>query len=425
MMKYRGKKVLGALLGACLMSVLASGAAFAATKSISSVSIRVGTNAEAGDTLDSITIIEDSLEPQEDETYAATNSTKYYIRDAEWITSEDRYLSIGDEPKMRLYLYVADDDYAFRGSYGSRNVSVKGGTYVSSRRSSDELEVVVRLNGIKGEYAAPSDASWRDSGYGRAVWNQDQDEDDDYYKAVSSDYYDVYLYRGSTKVKELEDYKGTSYNFYPYMTKKGTYYYKVRSVPHTEEEKKYGKKSEWMESDEMYIDEEHVSDGTGQVNDSGIGGAVGATGQVGWIQSGNTWYYRYPDGTYQQDAWLKLGDIWYLFDSSGAMLTGWQTKNGYTYYLQDSGAMLTGWIKAGDYWYYLNTLQDGGVEGAMRTGWLNYKDKMYYLLSSGAMAEGWTQVDGNWYYFYPGVGYKAVDTYVDTFYVNADGIWRK
>ena len=71
---------------------------------------------EAGDTLDSITIIEDSLEPQEDETYAATNSTKYYIRDAEWITSEDRYLSIGDEPKMRLYLYVADDDYAFRGN---------------------------------------------------------------------------------------------------------------------------------------------------------------------------------------------------------------------------------------------------------------------------------------------------------------------
>ena len=41
------------------------------------------------------------------------------------------------------------------------------------------------------------------------------------------------------------------------------------------------------------------------------------------------------------------------------------------------------------------------------------------------MAEGWTQVDGNWYYFYPGVGYKAVDTYVDTFYVNADGIWKK
>ena len=39
MMKHRGKKVLGALLGACLMSVLASGAAFAATKSIDRKSV--------------------------------------------------------------------------------------------------------------------------------------------------------------------------------------------------------------------------------------------------------------------------------------------------------------------------------------------------------------------------------------------------
>ena len=32
----------------------------------------------------------------------------------------------------------------------------------------------------------------------------------------------------------------------------------------------YGQKSEWLDSDEVYIDEEHVSDGTGQVDGNGI-----------------------------------------------------------------------------------------------------------------------------------------------------------
>ena len=72
------------------------------------------------------------------------------------------------------------------------------------------------------------------------------------------------LYRGSSEVKRLKEYKGTSYNFYPYMTREGTYSFKVRTVPGTETEKKYGKNSDWTESDEMYIDERHVSDGKGQ-----------------------------------------------------------------------------------------------------------------------------------------------------------------
>ena len=32
-------------------------------------------------------------------------------------------------------------------------------------------------------------------------------------------------------------------------------------------------------------------------------------------------------------------------------------------------------------------------------------------------------VPGNWYYFYPGQGNKAVNTTIDTFYVNQQGIW--
>lgn len=417
-MKSGARKFWGMILAIGLLISSVPTTTFAATKVISSVVLRVGVNVEAGDYLPESIDEESDTETHSDNAYVGSSSTKYYIRDAEWATMQNRELAVGDRPRMRIYLWANDYEYAFRGSYSSSNVTIKGGTLVSVKRvSSDELEVVVAVNGIKGQYEAPTSASWRSSGYGKAVWNED-----DYSKKYSSGYYDVYLYRGSTIVKKLEEFQGTSYDFYPYMTKAGTYSYKVRSVPHTADQKTYGKKSEWQESDEIYIDEQHVSDGRGQVDGNGVSVS---TGQVGWVRADNAWYYRYPDGSYQSNSWLQVGGVWYLFDANGRMMTGWQTRDGLTYYLQDDGAMYTGWIKAGDLWYYLNQLADGGVEGAMRTGWLTKDGKTYYLRSDGSMAEGWTQVDGNMYYFYPGYGYKATNTTIDTFRVDADGIWRK
>lgn len=169
------------------------------------------------------------------------------------------------------------------------------------------------------------------------------------------------------------------------------------------------------------MDESHVSDGSGQTDGNG---SSSSTSQVGWILDGGTWYYKYPDGTYQKNAWLKVLDKWYLFDSSGKMLTGWQTRNGQTYYLKDAGDMYVGWIKGGEKWYYLNPTP-GDLEGAMCKGWIDVSGKIYYMDGNGAMLEGWQKVDDNWYYFYPQSGHKATNTYIDSFYVDGNGIWRK
>lgn len=253
-MKITRGRTLALLLALCLAVVGTPSAAFGATKPITSISVRVGTDSEAGDFLnENITLFTDTTETQSG-TYAATNSARYYVRDAEWLTSTRDELAVGDEPKMKLYLDIEDSDYSFRGNYSAGNVTVKGGTFVSARKSSSgDLELTVKLSGIKGIYRAPSDAVWRDSGYGQAMWTMGE-EDEEEEKRVSSGYYDVYLYRGSSIVKKLEDYKGTTYNFYPYMTKKGTYKFKVRTVPHTEAEKKYGTRSDWTESDEVYLE---------------------------------------------------------------------------------------------------------------------------------------------------------------------------
>lgn len=384
--------------------------AFAAAKTISSVTVYVGLEElEAGDTLPS----ETSFTTTEGTgNYVYTNNSRYEVTDLDWVTSDSKEMKIGSEPKMKATLRATDsDEYAFKGGYQSSNVSIKGGTYVSSSRSgTDTLYVTFTFNPVKGTYDSPEDAYWRDSGYGTARWSSPDN---------GSDAYDVYLYRGSTIVKKVEGLKATTYNFYPYMTKAGTYTFKVRTVPYTDSEKKYGKKSDWTESDEVYLPEENVSDGTGQDSDTP------ASGEVGWIKNSNNWYYRYPDGTYIKNTWSKINDKWYLFDANGAMATGWQQKNSLWYYLDNDGAMFTGWVKSNNKWYYLNPSTSSGVEGAMVTGWINYNNKWYYADSTGVMQEGWIQVDGNWYYFYPGDGSKAVSTTISGFPVDANGIWHK
>jgi glucan-binding YG repeat protein len=382
----------------------------AAVKTITSVTIYAGLEElDSGDTLPS----ESSFKTDGGTgNYVYSNNDKYEVSDLNWITSDTKEMKVGSEPKMKVTLRATNsDDYAFKGGYQSSNVSIKGGTYVSSSRSgSDTLYVTFTFKPVKGTYDSPQDAYWRDSGYGNAKWSSVDN---------SSGAYDVYLYRGSSIIKKVEKLKATSYNFYPYMTKAGTYSYKVRTVPYTESEQKYGKNSEWTESDEVYVPQEKVSDGSGQ-DDSAV-----SNGQVGWIKTGNIWYYRYPDGTYQKNNWAKINNKWYLFDSNGGMVTGWQQRNNIWYFLNSDGAMTTGWIVSNNKWYYLNPSTTSGVEGGMITGWINYNNKWYYTDSTGVMQEGWRQVDGNWYYFYPGEGSKAVNTTISGFPVDGNGIWRK
>ncbi len=382
----------------------------AAVKTITSVTIYAGLEELAsGDTLPS----ESSFKTDGGTgNYVYSNNDKYEVSDLNWITSDTKEMKVGSEPKMKVTLRATNsDDYAFKGGYQSSNVSIKGGTYVSSSRSgSDTLYVTFTFKPVKGTYESPQDADWRDSGFGNAKWSSVDN---------SSGAYDVYLYRGSSIIKKVEKLKATSYNFYPYMTKAGTYSFKVRTVPYTESEQKYGKNSEWTESGEVYVPQEKVSDGSGQ-DDSAV-----SNGQVGWIKTGNIWYYRYPDGTYQKNNWAKINNKWYLFDSNGGMVTGWQQRNNIWYFLNSDGAMTTGWTVSNNKWYYLNPSTTSGVEGGMITGWINYNNKWYYTDSTGAMQEGWRQVDGNWYYFYPGEGSKAVNTTISGFPVDGNGIWRK
>ena len=105
-----------------------------------------------------------------------------------------------------------------------------------------------------------------------------------------------------------------------------------------------------------------------------------------WIQSNGRWWYKHADGSYTTNDWEKINGVWYRFDNSGWMQTGW-VKDGSWYYLDGSGAMKIGWLKDNGSWYYL---QDSG---AMKTGWMKVSGKWYYAYSSGALAINTTTPD--------------------------------
>ena len=135
-----------------------------------------------------------------------------------------------------------------------------------------------------------------------------------------------------------------------------------------------------------------------------------------WVQSGSRWWYKHADGSYTTNGWEKINGVWYRFDNSGWMQTGW-VKDSNWYYLDGSGAMKTGWIKDNGSWYYLQS------SGAMKTGWFTVSGSWYYLQDSGAMKTGWMKVSGKWYYAYSSGALAINTTTPDGYRVNYNGEW--
>ena len=131
---------------------------------------------------------------------------------------------------------------------------------------------------------------------------------------------------------------------------------------------------------------------TGNTNNGG----PGVTGSTGWYQTNAIWHYRKADGT-ASTAWELINDKWYHFDVNGNMQTGWIDDNGFRYYL-----------KPGD--------------GDMANSWQLIDNKWYLFDESGHTKKGWVQYNNAWYYINDG-GEMAVNTTIDGYNNNQDGIW--
>ncbi len=432
----------------------------AATRPINSVNIKVSSNLETGKRLPDIQI--GTGNAPKGGVLVTQKGTHFTVTEAEWVENSSTTVTTAYEPRMKVVLEPDDvSEYYFLASYKESNIKVSGGTFVSARRDGDSLVVTLRVKPVKGDYDPPKDAFWNEQNLGEARWEKPDND---------SGYYEVQLYRDEKSVFKVSQTSSRTYNFYPYMTEDGDYTFRVRTIPGTTEQKKYGNKSDWVESGELQITERYVSDGKGKQN-SDPSVVKGTQDKVGWFQEGNVWGYRYPNGSVFKDGWMNLNGLWYYFDANGAMLTGWQQIGGEYYYLHSDGQMGLGWTKLGNNWYFLRTEAEGqhpagsmvtgwrviganyyyfnqdgtmftgwlrldgklyymntlenGLEGAMFTGWIRRDEKNYFADSNGQIMEGWCQIDGLWYYFYPETGEMAVNTQIGGMYVGDDGVWRE
>ncbi len=414
---------LSALLAALQILVFAFPAMASSYKKVNSVSLHVRNKLEAGDSFNADNLV--NAEADEGEIGIWTNSDKYYISELKLISGSSKELKVGQEIKVRVIVELYDDDeYRFKSGFSKSSVSISGNAECTEvSRTNRKVTITLKLSGVKGNYEEPDEAWWTDI-LGQARW-----------KAVSkgSGHYELQLKRGGTVVKHVTDTTGTSYNFYPYMTKVGTYTFRVRVIPYTSSEKSYGKSSAWTDSEDVYIDDRHVSDGAGAVWDNTSSGTSGnqtaanptSTG-VGWVQSNGGWYYRYPDGQFRKGGWEKIQDKWYAFDDTGRMRTGWYQAPSGWYYFGEDGHMLSGWQNINNSWYFLDEDPASPTYGRMASNaMVTHNGKTWYVDENGHQARGWKQVGDHWSYFYPGSGEMARDAWIDTFYVDGNGCWRR
>ena len=66
---------------------------------------------------------------------------------------------------------------------------------------------------------------------------------------------------------------------------------------------------------------------------------------------GNRWWYQRADGSYPMNCWEKINDVWYHFDLSGWMQTGWIEIGGMVLlkfirklWLQIAGLVIIIWV---------------------------------------------------------------------------------
>ena len=330
------------------------------------------------------------------------------LGDVQYRTAYDRWKP-GKKVRVEITLN-ADEGKVFPVSLTRSQCKVSGAEFVSAKALDDGTFQV------KADYrpivalADTERAGWSSKNAGRAVW-----------KSVEyAPGYSLVLY-GDDKVVKRMNVSTNSVDLSEFMADDDkTYYYEVKAVPTTSDEKKYLKEGNFVSSTSQELDWDEETD-----NGTGDGGSV----------KGNN--YVLPDGTKETDTWKKIGGYWYYFDQRGSMAKGWQNIGGFWYYMDANGRMQTGWVNTeGDTWYYL--YENGGMgvgwiqpqpgvwyyadgDGKMHRGWLSLNGKWYYLNPDGRMRTGWLQEGANAYYFFSD-GSMAVNAMIEGRYIDVNGV---
>ena len=324
--------------------------------------------------------------------------------DIQYNTSYDKWKP---GKKVRAEITIeAENGKLFPASLNRSQCKVTGADFVSARALGDsQLQVKVDYRPVS-VLGNTGNAGWSNCHANRAVWEP----------VPYAPGYSLVLYGDNKSVKRMT--VQTNYaDLNEYIKDDGkTYYYEVKAIPVSSEDKKYLKEGDFISSTEQELNWEEI--------DARDGGEL----------KGNN--YVMPNGNKEVNSWKKISDRWYYFDQNGNMVKGWLFKDGYWYYMDQSGVMKTGWLDLSSEWrFYLSPtgeMQIGWVQlgpgvwyymnqdGYMQRGWIFVDNQWHYMGTDGKMQFGWVQV-GDKQYYLNGDGTMAANTVVDGRYLGPDG----
>lgn len=302
------KKIM-AMLGAGMFMIAVPFTSMASSNTIQEVKINIDLQQDGNDVDVSVT----------------TDSNMCSVDDVAVLSGSDINWTNDDAHILKVQL-KADDNNTF--TYGiEKHISISGanGTLVKGQSNDWEITAYIALDvfnkyNINVRDLALSDLEW-DEMNGIARWNA----------AGDSDKYEVQLYRGSQSVTSVFKTEETSYDFSSFITKSGSYTFKVRAITDS------SLKGSWKKSESWHVnlkDAEKISSGGSADTLSGPGDSRSGK----WIKDDKGWKYR-TDNTYTVSNWKYINDKWYYFNESEYMVTGWVHWKDKWYYCGDDGAM--------------------------------------------------------------------------------------
>lgn len=127
-----------------------------------------------------------------------------------------------------------------------------------------------------------------------------------------------------------------------------------------------------------------------------------------WVKSGARKKYRYANGTYAKNVWLKISGKIYYFGANGICRTGWIEYKNQKYYAASNGKVyIKKWLtEDGDRYYF----QSSGI--CARYKWLKVGKKEYFFLKSGKMAQNKMFAYQGKYYYVDKNGQKAAKRWI-------------
>lgn len=309
---------------------------------------------------------------------SSVSSITYSKDSSKWKPGQQVTVTITLEP---------DSGYYFAGNINRSKVSITGGVFhhagVDSYGNLD-IKAYFTPNTVLGNTTS---AGWDSTGE-KAVWRG----------VTNAPGYEVVLYADDKKVTSKKV-TATSVDFSENM-KDGSknYYYEVKAIPMTADQKKYLKEGEFVTSVDDVVSGNVVAKGVTPVqtpvtpsgNQSAATQAAPATGAAAPAASPAS-----AAAAGNASGWKLVNGVWYYYDISVKPATGWRVINGLWYYFNASGQMQTGWVANADgTWSYLDP-----VNGHLKTGWILYNGSWYYIGANGKMVTGWFYENGKMYYF--------------------------